>query len=159
MLINKQKQFCKDLLFLRDTREKCLLRYREPATPGYYKEWSLSHLILPCLSLSRDSTFNLYSIRYILLFPYSSWIYFFVIIICIIHIFLICNSMLTINAKSVLTKYDWTLSHLHGKTNHRIMEYFTFIGNWYNLYLSRSNQWAIRENNQIVTEIKMNDTI
>ena len=35
VLTNKQKQFCKKLLFLRDTREKCFLRYREPATPGY----------------------------------------------------------------------------------------------------------------------------
>jgi hypothetical protein len=35
VLTNKQKQFCKNLLFLRDTREKCFLRYREPATPGY----------------------------------------------------------------------------------------------------------------------------
>ena len=34
-LTNKQKQFCKNLLFLRDTREKCFLRYREPATLGY----------------------------------------------------------------------------------------------------------------------------
>ena len=33
VLTNKQKQFCKKLLFLRDTRgEKCFLRYREPAT-------------------------------------------------------------------------------------------------------------------------------
>ena len=30
VLTNKQKQFCKNLLFLRDTREKCFLRYREP---------------------------------------------------------------------------------------------------------------------------------
>ena len=37
ILTNKQTQFCKKLLFLRDTREKCFLRYREPATPGYYK--------------------------------------------------------------------------------------------------------------------------
>jgi hypothetical protein len=35
VLTNKQKQFCKNLLFLRDTREKCFLRYRELATPGY----------------------------------------------------------------------------------------------------------------------------
>ena len=35
VLTNKQKQFCKNLLFLRDTREKCFLRYREPATLGY----------------------------------------------------------------------------------------------------------------------------
>jgi hypothetical protein len=35
VLTNKQKQCCKNLLFLRDTREKCFLRYREPATPGY----------------------------------------------------------------------------------------------------------------------------
>jgi hypothetical protein len=35
VLTNKQKQFCKKILFLRDTREKCFLRYREPATPGY----------------------------------------------------------------------------------------------------------------------------
>ena len=34
VLTNKQKQFCKNVLFLRDTREKCFLRYREPATPG-----------------------------------------------------------------------------------------------------------------------------
>jgi hypothetical protein len=34
VLTNKQKQFCKNLLFLRNTREKCFLRYREPATPG-----------------------------------------------------------------------------------------------------------------------------
>jgi hypothetical protein len=27
---------CKQLLFLSDTREKCFLRYREPATPGYF---------------------------------------------------------------------------------------------------------------------------
>ena len=37
-LTNKQEQFCKNLLFLRDTREKCFLRYREPATPGYCNE-------------------------------------------------------------------------------------------------------------------------
>ncbi len=36
VLTNKQKQFCKKILFLRDTREKCFLRYREPATPGYF---------------------------------------------------------------------------------------------------------------------------
>ena len=30
LLTNKQKQFCKHLLFLRDTWEKCFLRYREP---------------------------------------------------------------------------------------------------------------------------------
>ena len=36
VLTNKQKQFCKNLLFLRDTREKCFLRYRELATPGYW---------------------------------------------------------------------------------------------------------------------------
>ena len=35
VLTNKQKQFCKKILFLRDTREKCFLLYREPATPGY----------------------------------------------------------------------------------------------------------------------------
>ena len=35
VLTNKQKQFCKHLLFLRDTRGKCFLRYREPATLGY----------------------------------------------------------------------------------------------------------------------------
>jgi hypothetical protein len=29
VLTNKQKQFCKNILFLRDTREKCFLRYRE----------------------------------------------------------------------------------------------------------------------------------
>ena len=34
-LTNKQKQFCKKILFLRDTREICFLRYREPATLGY----------------------------------------------------------------------------------------------------------------------------
>ena len=35
VLTKKQKQFCKKILFLRDTREKCFLRYGEPATPGY----------------------------------------------------------------------------------------------------------------------------
>ena len=35
VLCNPQKQFCKSLLFLRDTREKCFLRYREPATLWY----------------------------------------------------------------------------------------------------------------------------
>jgi hypothetical protein len=35
VLTNKQKQFCKKILFLRDTRAKCFLRYREPATTGY----------------------------------------------------------------------------------------------------------------------------
>jgi hypothetical protein len=38
VLTNKQNKFCKNLLFLRDTREKCFLRYREPATPGYISE-------------------------------------------------------------------------------------------------------------------------
>ena len=38
VLTNKQKQFCKHLLFLRDTRGKCFLRYREPATLGYWKK-------------------------------------------------------------------------------------------------------------------------
>jgi hypothetical protein len=33
-LTKKQKQFCKHILFLRDTRGKWFLRYREPATPG-----------------------------------------------------------------------------------------------------------------------------
>ena len=37
VLTSKQKQFCKKILFLRDTREKCFLRYREPATLGYSK--------------------------------------------------------------------------------------------------------------------------
>jgi hypothetical protein len=35
VLTNKQKQFCKNLMFLRDSQEKCFLCYREPATPGY----------------------------------------------------------------------------------------------------------------------------
>ena len=39
VLPNKQTQFCKNVLFLRDTREKCFLRYWEPATPGYIKEF------------------------------------------------------------------------------------------------------------------------
>ena len=42
VLTNKQKQLCKKLLFLRDTREKCFLRYREPATLGYPLEHSVS---------------------------------------------------------------------------------------------------------------------
>jgi len=36
-LTNKQNHFSKNVLFLRDTREECFLRYREPATPGYTK--------------------------------------------------------------------------------------------------------------------------
>lgn len=42
VLTNKQKQFCKNLLFVRDTRGKCFLRYREPATPGYSNSYSLT---------------------------------------------------------------------------------------------------------------------
>ena len=38
VLTNKQKQFCKKLLFLRDTWEKCFLRYREPATQGQSRD-------------------------------------------------------------------------------------------------------------------------
>ena len=38
VLTNKQKQFCKKLLFLRYTWEKCFLRYRELATLGYVKK-------------------------------------------------------------------------------------------------------------------------
>ena len=40
-LTNKQKQFCKNLLFLRDRWEKCFLRYREPATLGYHYLFSI----------------------------------------------------------------------------------------------------------------------
>ena len=46
VLTNKQKQFCKKLLFLRDTREKCFLRYREPATLGYLKTKKNKYLLI-----------------------------------------------------------------------------------------------------------------
>jgi hypothetical protein len=46
VLTNKQKQFCKNLLFLRDTREKCFLHYREPATPGYLKCYYFKKLFM-----------------------------------------------------------------------------------------------------------------
>ena len=48
VLTNKQKQFCKNLLFLRDTREKCFLRYREPATLGYtfFFQWAYARVVL-----------------------------------------------------------------------------------------------------------------
>ena len=46
VLTNKQKQFCRKLLFLRDTREKCFLHYREPATPGYLKCYYFKKLFM-----------------------------------------------------------------------------------------------------------------
>ena len=80
VLTNKQKQFCKKILFLRDTREKCFLRYREPATLGYVMvfscvQWVEMRVLVVCfVDIGRIVDHHYLNFLFIIIkwsFPYS----------------------------------------------------------------------------------------